>query len=319
VKAAADDARKALELAELALSIARRVPDEEGRARVEGYSWACLANARRVANDFDGADAAFARAWDLWQAGGEGDPELAPEWRLLSLEASLRRAQHRFPEALDLLDRARTAAGDDPTAAARILLKKEHVFEVMGDTEGALAVLAEAAPFIEASGDFDLLLRFRFNLADDLCHLERYKEAAELLPRVRELAERQGNALDLIRVVWLDARIAAGQGRTEDAIAGLEQVRRAFADHELPYDAALASLDLAMLWLQAGRTAEVRALAVEMEAIFRAKKIHREALAALLLFCDAAKREAATAELARRVHEYLLKARYNPELRFEML
>jgi hypothetical protein len=36
-------------------------------------------------------------------------------------------------------------------------------------------------------------------------------------------------------------------------------------------------------------------------AIFRAKKIHREALAALILLWEAAKREAATVELVRQV------------------
>jgi len=317
VQAAAHDAREALELAELALSIAQRVPDNEGRARVEGYSWACVANARRVANDFDGAEEAFAHAWDRWRAGVEVDSKLAPEWRLLSLEASLRREQHRFPEALELLDRARAAVEDNPKAAARLLLKKEHVFEAMGDTEGALAALAEAAPFVEASGDPDLLWRLLFNRTADLCSLERFEAAAELLPRVRKLAERQANALDLIRVVWLDARIAAGQGRDEEAITGLEQVRRDFAARELPYDAALASLDLAVLWLKSGRTAEVRELATEMEAIFKSRKIHREALAALVLFCDAARRETATVALARRISEYLVKARHDPKLRFE--
>jgi len=37
-----------------------------------------------------------------------------------------------------LLDRARASSGDDPVAAARILLKKERLLNVMGDFEGAL-------------------------------------------------------------------------------------------------------------------------------------------------------------------------------------
>jgi transcriptional regulator with XRE-family HTH domain len=301
-RAAAHRAKKARELAELALLIAERLAGEESlRCRTCGYCWGHLSNARRVGNDFDGADEAFARAWELWDSGAAADCELLPEWRLLSLEASLRRAQHRFAAALDLLERARTAIEDDPPAVARILLQKEHVFDVMGDSKGALAALEEAAPFVESSGDPDLLFSLRFNLAADLCSLERYGEAATLLPHVRELAVEQANELDLIRVVWLDARIAAGQGRSDAAIAGLEQVRRDFADHELPYDAALASLDLAMLWLRGGRTAEVKELALEMESIFIAKKIHREALVALQLFWEAAKQETASLDLVQSV------------------
>ncbi|HEX9941440.1 MAG TPA: hypothetical protein VGG03_05445 [Thermoanaerobaculia bacterium] len=309
VRAAAHSASEALDLAEFALSIAERVPGEES-LRCQGYCWAHVANARRVATDFYGADAAFAQAWELWRAGIETDPALFPEWRLLDLEASLRREQHRFPEALALLDQARTACGGQPLALARVLLKKEHVFDAMGDTQAALAALAEAAPFVEASGDRHLLFSLRFNMADDLCHLERYEEAAGLLGEVRALASEQAPALlNLTRVSWLAARIDAGLGRTKQAVAGLERVRWDFLNQELPYEAALASLDLAVLRLEGGRTASVRKLAAEMEAVFRAKKIDREALAALTLFCEAAKREVATVELARRVRTDMEKLR----------
>src|SRR3954452_3596883 len=301
-RAAPHDAREALELAELALSIAQGLPAEEGlRSRAQGYCWAHVGNARRVGNDFAGADEAFVRAWDLWRAGSEAGTELFPEWRLLSLEASLRRAERRLPEALELLDRALAVCGDEAMAVARILIQKEHVLEVMGDTEGALAVLAQAAPLIEATGDSDLLLRLRFNMADDLLQLERYAEAAALLPRVRELAVEQANDLDLLRVDWLTARVAAGRDKLAEAVAGLEQVTRDFAARELPYDAALASLDLAVLWLKEGRMAEVKRLAVAMGWIFTAKGIHREALTALKLFCEAARQESATVELPRKV------------------
>jgi hypothetical protein len=46
-----------------------------------------------------------------------------------------------------------------------------------------------------------------------------------------------------------------------------------------------------------------------MAPIFVSKKIAREALAALKLFCDAAKQEAATVELVRRVIGEVEKAR----------
>jgi len=296
-RAAAGKLGKARELAELALFMADHV-EEPLRSRVVGYCWAYMGNVRRVAEDFVGADEAFDRAWKLWEEGA--GCELLPESRLLDLEASLRRAERRFPQALELLDRARKASGEDPIAVSRILLKKESALDCKGDIEGSLAVLVEAAPFVEASGDPRLLFALRFKSANLLVGLERFDEAAELLPCVRELALEQRNELDLIRIVWLEAKVATGQGRAEEATAGLEQVRRAFLDHDLPYLAALASLDLADLGLRAGRTAEVRALAAEIKAVFQAKKIHREALAALLLFCEAAMQETATVELARR-------------------
>ena len=299
-----------LELAALGLEIASRVPGEEGwRSRVMGYCWAFVANARRVANDFAGADEAFAKAWELWRAGRSSGPQWLAEWRLLDLEASLRRAQRRFTEALELLDQARSACRSDPLSTALILLKKESVFEQEGEIGKALETLREAAPLVEAAGDPLLLFALRFNMAADLCHLERYSEAEALLPQVRQLATKQANELNLIRVDWLGARADAGLGRFEEAMAGLETVREAFTQRRLPYDAALVSLDLAVLWLKAGRTAQVKELTGALRWVFQEKGIEREALASLKLFCDAARQESATVELTRRVISEVEKAR----------
>jgi len=302
VRAAAHSPGAALELADFACFLAERVDGGAGRRlRALGYANGHRANAQRVATEFDTADATFRRVWDLWQAGVATDPDPLTEWRLFDLEASLRRAQNRFAEALECLDRARAACGDGPVACARILVKKSSILEKQRNYAGALAALEEAAPAIEASGDPHFLFSLCFDRAANLRHLERYAEAAKLLPAVRELAVELGNALSLTRVLWLDARVALGQGRIEEALAGLEQVRNDFTAHDLPFEAALSSLDLAVVWLEQGRSAEVRELAVGMGWIFKAKGIDREALAALALFCEAARQEAATVDLARQV------------------
>jgi transcriptional regulator with XRE-family HTH domain len=314
-RAAAHKVERALDLADLALSIAGRVPGEgPWRSRVEGYCWAYIANARRVANDFAGADAAFARAWGLWKTGATADTAVLAEWRLFDLESSLRREQHRFSEALDSLDKSMSASGNNPATAARILLKKEHVLEQMGNPERALATLEEAAPFVEILGDTRLRFAHLFKTINNLYHLGRYRDAMERLPQVRDLAVQQSNELDLIRVVWLEARVAAGDDRREQAMAGLEQVRRDFTARGLPYDAALASLELAVLYLEEGYAAEVRNLARAMSWIFQSQGIAREALAALTLFMDAAQQETATVELTRRVVAELERVRTSAPL-----
>jgi len=301
-KAAAHKVETALDLADLALYIAGRVPGEERwRFRVEGYCWAYIANARRVANELERADAACVRAWELWHAGATAAPSILAEWRLLDREASLRRDQQRFSESLELLEKARDASKGDPVATARILLNQENVYEQMGDIQGALATLKEVASLIKSLGDIRLRLAHLFKTVNNLCHLGRYQEAAEHLPQVRDLAIQQGNELDLIRVSWLQARVAAGQERREDAMAGLEQVRQEFTARGLPHDAALASLELAVLYLEEERTVDVRNLARAMGWIFQAQGIAREALAALTLFFEAAQRETATVELTRHV------------------
>jgi TPR repeat protein len=92
--------------------------------------------------------------------------------------------------------------------------------------------------------------------------------------------------------------------------------RREFAARGMDYDAALALLEEAALLLGEGQVDEVKALALELAMVFDSKGVHREALAALRLFQEAAEKEQATAELARGILSYLFCARHDPGLRF---
>src|SRR5262249_260151 len=97
--AAADSPADSLELARLALEIARGVRGtSSARARVEAYALPHLGNALRVCNQLDQARAAFAQARRLQGAFSPSDPPLLDESRLPDLEGSLRREERRFPE-----------------------------------------------------------------------------------------------------------------------------------------------------------------------------------------------------------------------------
>ena len=307
--------REALELAELALLIAERLPgDRAWGLRLQGYAWAHVSNARRVCNDLPGAEAAIVRARKLWEAGEPGDPGFLNRAWLPGLEAALRRAQRRFPEALRRIEEA--LALDVGELKREILLTRANIHDALGNPEASTVALLEAAPLIDPRREPRLAFGVRFNLLVDLCHLERFEEAEPRLPEVRTLAAQLGEELDLTRVLWLEGKVAAGLERDGEARAAFEQARRVFGQRELAFDYALVSLEMAVLLLEQGRAAEVRTLAEEMLRIFRAQKIEREALAALRLFCDAARRETATAELARRLVKFLHRAQHDPGLRF---
>jgi tetratricopeptide (TPR) repeat protein len=217
----------------------------------------------------------------------------------------------RFPEALALLDRA-LAACPTPARAAHVLLNKAFTCEQMGDCEGAIAALERAAPFLDAESALRLVWVHRFNLAVNLCHLGRHFEARPLAAEARELAVTLGNDLDLLRQDWLEARIGAGLGLRAEAIATLRRVREGFADRGVPYDAALATLDLAVLLLEEERTVEVRAVAPESVPIFESLDVRREVLAASRLFWASVEQDTATAEVARRLRDLLECARHEP-------
>jgi len=54
-----------------------------------------------------------------------------------------------------------------------------------------------------------------------------------------------------------------------------------------------------------------------MVAVFESLEVHREALAAVKLFCQAVEQETATAALGRQVLRFLERARHAPGLRFQ--
>jgi len=66
----------------------------------------------------------------------------------------------------------------------------------------------------------------------------------------------------------------------------------------------LAGLELSLLYLEQGRTAEVQTVALGLAWIFTAEGVDEEALKALTLFYDAATQETATVEMARRLVHY---------------
>jgi tetratricopeptide (TPR) repeat protein len=305
---------RAAGLARLAEEIAERVPGPAGwHDRLRGLAAGHSANVLRVSGNLKPADATLEEAKRLWRAGYDPDSVLDPG-RLLDLEASLRRDQRRFEEALAAVDEA-LAIG---RSRARVLIKKGFTLEVMGEYGRAVETLLQAAPLVERLGDPRQLYMLRFNLAVNFTHTHRYDEAAELVRSVRELASDLEDEVFLIRIDWLEGRIAAGLGEREEALKLLEQARREFAKLRMGYDVALALLEEAVLLLEEGRTAEVRQRARALVDVFKSKGVHREAVAALRLLQEAAEGETATAELARRLLAFLHRARHDPGLRFAL-
>ncbi|MDP9120604.1 MAG: hypothetical protein M3O15_04425, partial [Acidobacteriota bacterium] len=302
--------------AQVAVRIAKLAAGEElWLSRLQGWALPFLSNALRACNDLPGAETVLARGRALWEAGAPGDPGVLNETWLPWIEANLRKDQRRFAEALQRIDEA--LALDTGELRAQTLMSKSNILRRLDDSEASTAVLLEAEPLIDAEGEPRLAFGVRFNLVADLCALGRVAEAELRLPAVQALAKRLGEPLDLIRCRWLQGKIHAGLGRVDEALAAFGQVRRTFGEQRLAYDYALVSLELSLLLLEQGRAAEVAALAAEMLWIFEAQEVHREAVAALRIFCDAAKRTAATVELAQRIGRYLRRAQLDPELRFE--
>ncbi|HSK77829.1 MAG TPA: hypothetical protein VLQ45_15360, partial [Thermoanaerobaculia bacterium] len=126
-----------------------------------------------------------------------------------------------------------------------------------------------------------------------------------------------GDRMHLVRLRWLEGKIARELGRLAEAEGALREARDAFVERGIGFDAALVSLDLAMVYALRGESGKVKRLAAEMVPIFESRDVHQEAIAALLIFKEAAEAERISLGLLGRIAAYLERARRNPEMRFE--
>jgi transcriptional regulator with XRE-family HTH domain len=314
LRAAGDNARRTRQLAELAVTVAERAGGTEGfRSRLRGFARAHLANAERVVGDnLPAADETFERALAEWHAGAADDPGLLNAARVLSLEASLRRAQRRLPDALAALGEGLKIDRWGETPA--LLLGKARALIELGEFEASVKQLQQAAACIDGEREPRGLYVVEGLFVFCLCRLEQYSAAEKRLPKLRELA--QYHWLDLLRVSWQEGSIAAGLGRADEALPILMRVRAEFMGLNNAYDVALVTLELAEVHAALGHTAEVKALARESAPIFQSQQVHREAQRALALFCRAAEEDRVTRELLCSLTTYLHRARHYPQLRF---
>ncbi|MGH9362711.1 MAG: tetratricopeptide repeat protein, partial [Thermoanaerobaculia bacterium] len=305
-----EDAERAVEFADLAQRVLERV--EEGSkwtttGALHGLAarcWGTLGNAERVRGDHAAAERAIHQAETLIKA-EVADP--LDRARVLDWKASLRKDQRQFDAALHLLDRVIGIYRQlgQRHLYGRSLSQKATVCLEAGDAASAIALLRGALDNVDEHEDAQLALFVRHNLIVALSGVGKHHEAFALLFHTRPLYLEHGGRMDLIRLRWLEGSVAQGLGRADQAEAAFREVREAYLKLHLDYDAALVSLDLAMLYAGGGRAAEMRRLAEEMLPVFTSRRIHREALAALIVFRRAAEMEQAGVELVRKVADFL--------------
>lgn len=314
------DPRRAVELSRLAvLLVDLLTPKECGgedsyeslRARV----WAQLGNAHRIHSDLEEAETALNVAEELLATGGVG---LFDRARVLALLASLRRAQEQFADALQLFDRVVLIYKKlgQWNLLGRTLLQKSLVCGEAGDIESEMTLLRRALDFIDPQNDPRLFLAARHNLIHALNESGRSREAFALLFHSRPLYLKMGDRMNLLKLRWVEGLVAAGLHRLDQAEAAFKEVREAYAGIGLDYDAALASLDLAGVYVAQGRATDLLRVSEETLAIFQSRHTHRAALAAVLALCSAARQEQVGDGLVRKVSEFLKRARNNPNLQF---
>jgi tetratricopeptide (TPR) repeat protein len=296
------------EIARLALRLADLLDagyyGEERIQDLRARAWGYAGNARRVAADLREAEAAFQTAFELLRT-GTGDP--LERALLIDLQASLRREQGRHGEALRLLARAQRIYRrvGETHREGRALVKMSTVHEQAGTPERAIPLLYEALRKIDAGREPRLLLNAQHNLITFLAEVGRHLEAQRLLIQARPLYDRFADAWMRNRRRWVEGKIARGLRRLREAEACFLAARAGFLADERVFEAAFVALELAALYAEQRRTAELARVAEEALPVFASRQSYPRALAALTLLHRVAADERASREAASRLMDCL--------------
>ena len=280
------DAAGMLRLAEIALRAAESCGVEaagSGKRLSDllGQAWRQYGNALRVLGRLPEAEVAFTTA-ERHLEEGTRDPLLRA--RLSTQAASLRYFQRRFGEAVGLADEAGRIYAElgETHSLASSMVQKAIASLYAGEPEDAIRILNQAISLIDADGDPHLLLAACHNLVRCYIDLGRPEQALSIYSETRELYKKFDDPLIRLRVAWQEGQLLRDMGHLRAAESVLLQARQGFVEHNLLYEAALISLDLAAVYVRLQAEPELGQTVAQTVPIFRALGVDREALASLL-------------------------------------
>ena len=314
-----EDPREMVSLARAAVEVsgkldsklygARQIFDFQVRARGE------LANALRVADDLDESERVFGTAFELLRH-GTGDPYL--KVRLYDLHASFLGSRRRFGLAFSTLDVVVALYLDlgERHLAGRTLIIKAMYSHYGGQSEDAIRLSQEGIPLLEKDREPELTFFAAHNRILFLVACGRFREAKkELFLYGADFKNVEGKVYHL-KLRWLQAQVSAGLEEWESAEVAFLEAKDGFERAGMTFHAALASLDLSLLWMRQGQSRDAEALGREAADVFIALGIQREALGCVMILKEAFKKRKATVVLLEGVVEFLRQSQIDPDARF---
>ncbi len=315
-----DDPHRTLDLCRMGVAIAERLsPEGYGERAIEDLrarAWGRVANALRATSDLAGAEEALTTAARHLKL-GSGEP--LEEAEHLYFTASLHRAKRRLDEALRAIHRSRRIYRmvGDRHLEGRSLMCEGAIRDLRGETEESLTCCRLARQQVSPERDRRLAVAAHHNLVWQLMCAGRPEEAVRELEELRPAYAELNDQILLLKLRWMEARLAKDLGRTKESERAFREAHVGFVEARIPYEAASVALDLAVLLAEQGRSRELKLLAAELVAVFRSLGVAREAFAALTIFERFAQAEAVTLSLLARLSQYFAQVRSQPDLRFD--
>jgi tetratricopeptide (TPR) repeat protein len=277
--------RRSEELARLALAVMQGGAPKtsaEYAASLRVRAGCLLGNALRLLRRLDEADAAFRQA----AQGLMGPMDIPERAQLTGLLGHLRLAQGRIDEALALCWRAGYLYGLDGDCHQQgvYLAWIGLIYLDHEEPDMALPPLTHARVAVDAADEPVLACRVRLGLA--LCHAAygRPVSARRLVDEARALYAQVKDHQSLVRFFWAEGRVAARSGRTQEALDLLLATRRRWLTFGRLPDAALTTLDIALVLAQVRKPEEIRPLIHEVLTSFPADPATKGMALALAAF-----------------------------------
>ena len=294
---AARDARHGLAVARAATALAENIGEifsAAQRRQLEALTWAQQGNAWRIPGHLIQAAECFERV--KMHPPSEGSI-LEGIWaEIRCLEGSFLRDRRHLAEARAALHEGIQLAKESGLEGIQIRclsMLASLDFEA-GNHTRALAGAQEVLRLLQPEEGPRRYAEACVNLAHFLTRAGQAAAALEQLERHRDKALAYCRPAGQVRFIWNLAAALHGVGRTQEAIECYEEARRRFLEMQHVDSLALVTLELAIVHLEEGNTAEVRRLATEILPVFTMQGINREACATLALFREAALAERIT-------------------------
>ncbi len=310
-----DDPKTGLEFALIAPDLAHLIPQKcpyewhhtgapEKQLLLELIvrSYAFLGGAYRTVARLDDADRAYRSACRYAASGPIGRAARAD----LNIRlAKLRVAQKRPDDALRLIDDAIEACQNgDKVHLAEAITTKGYVLGEDGQHAAAIPFFARALTMVRPKRKASSLASRTFhcaihNLANALAQGLRVEDLVAAIPYLRQarrLLSDQANSVSRYKLLWVEARVLARLGSTRLAERRLIQAHKQLLRVGAAFEAALVALELSLLHLRDGEWAKLEELARATFLRFRELSSDTEAIAALRLWVEGAKKRSASRE-----------------------
>lgn len=298
--------REAVDVVRLAILVAERLDPaalgEKQVADLQGAAWAALGNAGRIANDFEGARQAFEEARRILES-GTGDP--AQRAQLVGFEASYKKdmgefelAEASLEEALALYREARDLHGQ-----GRVLLKMGDAIGYVDPARG-IAHIQKALALLDPVKEPRLQMYAQHDLALFLTENSQPEEALAVLERARPLFDQFRDDLTVLRLHWVEAKIADRLGHDDEAENILCQLWDELRARDLNQEVVLVTIDLAKVLVKKGEVTRAAQLVAESFSILRNWGLHKDALVAWVVFQNALSQGQLGGDLFERIGKY---------------